>query len=174
MPRKSIDTLIVAALVAGRWLMAPLYLGLIAVLMIVVVEFFRELVDAVAGFGGMGSASVILVALRLIDLALIGNLVLIMSVSGVDTFAAKTAAADPRDAIGSLDFAGLKLKILASIVAIAAVDLLESFIKIESANKSDLLWEVVILLAFALAGLLLAWMDRLSAGPHRNEEGTKR
>src|SRR5579864_986738 len=113
---RNVETLLAAVLVAGRWLMAPLYLGLIAVLVIVVIEFFRELVEVVAGLGGMGNASVILAALRLVDLVLIGNLVLIMTVAGVDIFAAKTVAADPADprrAIGALDFTGLKLKILA-------------------------------------------------------------
>lgn len=171
---KSVETLFAAVLVACRWVIAPLYLGLIAVLLIVVIEFFRELLAAVGEFGGMGGSAVILVALRLIDLVLLGNLVLIMTVEGVDMFAAKTVAADPADprrTIGAVDFIGLKLKILASIVAIAAVDLLESFINIDSMNKTDVLWEVAILLAFVLAGLVLAWTDRLAAGPHCSEKG---
>ena len=164
MPWKNVETLLAAVLVACRWLMAPLYLGLIAVLMFVVIEFFRELVEAIAGFAAMGGSAVILTALRLIDLVLIGNLVLIMTVAGVDIFAAKTVATDPvdpRQAIGALDLTGLKLRILASIVAIAAVDLLESFINIASTDKTDVLWEVVILMAFVIAGLVLAWTDRL-------------
>ena len=166
MARKNVATLFAVVLVGGRWLMAPIYLGLIAVLLIVVVEFFRELVEVAAGLAGMGGSAVMLAALRLIDLVLIGNLVLIMTVAGLDVFAAKTVTddpADPRQAIGALDLTGLKLRILASIVAIAAVDLLESFINIASTDKTDVLWEVVILMAFVVAGLVLAWTDRLMA-----------
>jgi uncharacterized protein (TIGR00645 family) len=69
--------------------------------------------------------------------------------------------------MGKIDFSGLKLKVVASLIAIAAVDLLESFIEIATVNKTDVLWQIAILLTFVVAGVLLAWMDRLVAEPHQ-------
>jgi uncharacterized protein (TIGR00645 family) len=67
--------------------------------------------------------------------------------------------------VGKVDFTGLKLKVIASLIAIAAVDLLESFVGIDTAVKSDVMWQIAILMAFVVSGVLLAWMDRLVAEP---------
>jgi uncharacterized protein (TIGR00645 family) len=157
-----LEELIAATLRASRWLMAPLYLGLIVALGVVLVEFYRELAHTIAGFGDMTIDMVNLAVLRLVDVVLVGNLVFIMTAAGVQALAA-TAAADRQDWMGRLDFSALKFKILASIVAIASIEMLETYMNISSMNKTDVLWKVVILLALVVAGLVLAWMDRLGA-----------
>ncbi|HEX5321894.1 MAG TPA: YqhA family protein [Stellaceae bacterium] len=156
-------------LIASRWLMAPLYLGLTAALIVVIVEFFQEIAGIVTGFSSLHRDGVILAALKLIDLVLIARLVLIVIGAGLDTIVSPrvTDAHPDRPAwMGKDDFSGLKLKVVASIIAIAAVDLLEGFIEIETMDKSDILWKIAVFLAFVVAGLLLAWMDRLSAETH--------
>jgi uncharacterized protein (TIGR00645 family) len=54
--------------------------------------------------------------------------------------------------------------VFGSISAIAAIEVLESFINIESVDKQNVLWEILILLTLVVSGLLLAWMDRLGDG----------
>ena len=167
-----LEAVIAAVLLAGRWLMAPLYIGLIAALAVIIVEFFHELAQTVSGFGALGSDGVILAVLKLIDLTLIGNLVLIMIYAGVGTLGTGLAAknhADWTQFMGKVDFSGLKLKVVASLIAIAAVDLLESFVGIDTASKSDVAWQIAILGlgAFVISGVLLAWMDRLVAEPRQ-------
>ena len=63
---------------ASRWLMAPIYLGLIAALGILIVTFFRELAHAIPGVLVMEESDVILLILSLVDVSLAGNLVLII------------------------------------------------------------------------------------------------
>ena len=60
---------------ASRWSLAPLALGLAAALLIVMVQFFRELVHAITGFAEMDDSAVMIAVLKLVDLALIANLV---------------------------------------------------------------------------------------------------
>jgi uncharacterized protein (TIGR00645 family) len=159
-----VERLVAATLRASRWLMAPLYLGLIAALGIILVEFFRELVRIIAGFGDMTSEMVNLAVLKLIDIVLVGNLVVIMTAAGVQALASSAVpAADQRDWMGKLDFSGLKFKILESIVAIVAIELLETYVNISSTDKSDVLWKILILLTLVLSGVLLAWTDRLTS-----------
>lgn len=159
-----IERFIAGLLTASRWLMAPLYLGLIAALGIVLVEFYRELAHTIDGFGEMTIDTVNLAVLRLVDLVLVGNLVFIMIAAGVQALASTAvAAADRPDWMGKLDFSGLKFKILASIVAIASIELLETYMNISSMDKTDVLCKIAILLALVLSGVLLAWMDRLGA-----------
>jgi uncharacterized protein (TIGR00645 family) len=160
-----VERLIATTLTASRWLMAPLYLGLIAALGIVVVEFFRELTQIVTGFGEMAPEIVKLAVLKLVDIVLVGNLVVIMTAAGVQALASSAVVTPDRadEWMGKLDFNGLKFKILASIVAIVAIELLETYVNIDSTDKSNVLWKILILLALVLAGALLAWTDRLAS-----------
>jgi uncharacterized protein (TIGR00645 family) len=164
-----LEAAIAGVLVASRWLMAPLYIGLIAALIVVGVEFFAELVRTIFAFSALATDGVILAILKLIDLVLVANLVLIMISAGIGTLGAVVASAEHSgwsEFVGKVDFIGLKLKVVASLVAIAAVDLLESFVEIDTTPKSDVLWQIAILMAFVVSGVLLAWMDRLVAEPH--------
>ncbi|HEV8681015.1 MAG TPA: YqhA family protein, partial [Stellaceae bacterium] len=72
-----IERVVATALMASRWLMAPLYLGLIAGLAVIVLQFYRDLEHTVTGFAEMTPDMVNLAVLQLVDLVLVGNLVVI-------------------------------------------------------------------------------------------------
>jgi len=146
-------------LLASRWGMAPFCLGLLAALVLVMAQFFRELAHTVLGFTAMGGAEVIIAVLKLVDLVLVANLVVMIIGAAVEVFL--PSAARDESGSGIVDFAELKLKVFGSI-AIAAIDLLENFIDIDSAHNSGVLLEIAMLLTFVLSGVLLAWMDRLA------------
>jgi uncharacterized protein (TIGR00645 family) len=161
---KVLERVIATVLIASRWLMAPLYLGLIAALLVDGFEFFEELVRTIVGFGKLGTDGTILAVLKLVDLVLIANLVLIMIVAGIGTLGTMKPTEDDAPLMqfmGKVDFSGLKLKVVAALVAIAAVDLLESFVEVNSIDKTDLLWQIMILATCVITGVLLAVMDRL-------------
>src|SRR3984885_3242614 len=147
---KRLEAMIEAVLIASRWLMAPLYLGLIAALVVGGVGFFVELARPIGGFAKLDTDGVILGVLKLIDLVLIANLVLIMISAGIGTLGGMSSSdhAEWAAFMGKIDFSGLKLKVVVSLVAIAAVDLLESFVEIDSTNKTDLMWQLAILATF--------------------------
>src|SRR5271168_873610 len=145
MTLKRVEAAIAGLLIASRWLMAPLYLGLIAALIVVGVEFFEELVHTVAGFASLDANAVILATLKLIDLVLVANLVLIMISAGIGTLGSVASSVEHAgwvEFMGKIDFTGLKLKVVVSLVAIASVDLLESFVEINTTNKTDLFWQI--------------------------------
>jgi uncharacterized protein (TIGR00645 family) len=165
---KILEKIIATLLIGSRWLMAPLYLGLIAALIVVGIEFFEELIHAIIGFTKLDTDGTILAVLKLIDLVLIANLVLIMITAGIGTLTTVHRSEDDapwEQFMGKVDFSALKLKVIVSLVAIAAVDLLESFVKVSTIDKKDLFWQIAILGTFVVTGVLLAWMDRL-AEPH--------
>jgi uncharacterized protein (TIGR00645 family) len=163
MPSK-FEHLLTRALYGSRWVMAPFYLGLVAVLAVIVVAFFRELIHAVPGLGGVGNAEVILAVLKLIDLLLVGNLVLIMIFAGAKTLIGRAAEAERPEWMGNVDFGDLRFRFVVSIVAIAAVQLLETSMNVSAADELNVIWQILILLAFVVSGVALAWMDRLTAG----------
>lgn len=149
----------------SRWLMAPIYLGLVAVLGVLVVKFLEELYHFVPHVLELRETDVILMTLTLLDLSLAASLVLMMIFSGYENFVSKIDTGDSeRPAwMGTLDFGGLKLKLISSIVAISGVDLLKGFMNIGQISKEDLMWKVITHVVFVVSGVLLALMDYITS-----------
>jgi uncharacterized protein (TIGR00645 family) len=161
---------------ASRWLMAPLYLGLIGALAMLVYVFFHELWDQFHELATLDETKAILMALSLVDLSLAGNLVLIILFSGYENFVSKMehASNDPDrpDWMGTLDFSGLKIKLIASIVAISGVHLLKIFMNIDDFAENQLHWYVIIHVTFVLSGVAFAAMDWIEEKAHRLSSGS--
>lgn len=150
---------------ASRWLMAPFFVGLIAALVMLVVKFGQELWRAMPTVLATSDTDMLLVVLSLLDLTLAGGLVLMVMLSGYESFVSRMDGIDAADRpswLGTLDFGGLKLKLIASLVAISGIYLLKSFMNVASISKPDLMWQVIIHLVFVVSGVLLALMDWLS------------
>jgi uncharacterized protein (TIGR00645 family) len=176
-PTPFLEHAIESVIFASRWLMAPLYLGLIAALAILVYVFFHELWEQLQSIATIDETKAILMSLTLVDLSLAGNLVLIILFSGYENFVSKMeqAKSDPDrpDWMGTLDFSGLKIKLIASIVAISGIHLLKIFMHIDDYTESQLRWYVLIHITFVTSGVAFAAMDwieekahKVSAGPH--------
>lgn len=151
---------------ASRWLMAPFYLGLIVSLALLMVKFLHSLAELLPNVLVMKDADIILAVLSLIDLSLAGNLLIIVILSGYENFVSKIDVGQHKDRpdwMGKVDFGGLKLKLIASIIAISGIHLLKTFMDIQQYSKEDVYWLVVLHLAFVVSGVLLAAMDWISA-----------
>jgi uncharacterized protein (TIGR00645 family) len=156
-------------LFASRWLMAPFYVGLVIGLVALLAVFVQELVHEVPKViqSGRGDDAIVM-ALSLIDLSLAGNLLLIVIFSGYENFVSKIDVGDHLDRpewMGTLDFSGLKMKLIASIVAISAVALLRAFMALAepgaAPDMAKLGWMVGLHLTFVVSGVLMAVMDWL-------------
>jgi len=164
-----------AALFSSRWLMAPFYVGLVFALIALLTVFVGELVAEVSHFGELNPERAILLALSLIDLSLAGNLILIVIFSGYENFVSKLDAEGDVDRpawMGTVDFSGLKLRLIASIVAISAISLLRTFMRIgeEPVDETLIKWKVIVHLTFVTSGVLLALMDLLSSRSEKHSE----
>jgi uncharacterized protein (TIGR00645 family) len=149
---------------AARWLIAPICLGLLVVLALIAVKFVQQLVVAVPRLIGMTTNDLILMALTLVDLLLVANLVVIVMFAGWANFVGPLLR-EPGERnsswAGDLDFAAVKLKLIGSITAIAAIQILESFVHIEDIHPQEALLQLAILLGIGVTGVLLAAMDRI-------------
>jgi ferrous iron transport protein B len=79
---------------------------------------------------------------------------------------------DRPDWMGSVDFSDLKIKLVASILAISGIGLLETFLKIAGSgdlavSEVEIKWMVIIHIIFIISGLLLAMMDYVA---HRSSK----
>jgi uncharacterized protein (TIGR00645 family) len=163
-------------LFGARWLLAPLYAGMALALIAIAVAFARELIDALGRLGALTGERAILLALSLIDLSLAGNLLLVVIFAGYESFVSRLHIDGHVDRpvwLGTIDFADLKLKVIASIVAISAITLLRDFLLLgdpaASVHPARLLWMVIIQLTFVVSGVLLALMDWLSGRSRRRD-----
>jgi uncharacterized protein (TIGR00645 family) len=156
----------------SRWLMAPMYMGLVVTLGMLMIVFVRDLWKYAQLIMTLSAEQVILVALTLIDLTLAANLLLIVLFSGYENFVSKLDiddGGDRPDWMGTVDFSGLKMKLIASIVAISGIHLLKRFMEIGDSvadakfGETELYWFVVIHLTFVVSGVMLAAMVWLSA-----------
>ncbi len=159
----------------SRWLMAPFYLGLIVSLGMLMIVFGYELAHGIAP-ALTNPEEAIMLALSLIDLSLAGNLLLIVIFSGYENFVSKIDTAGHEDRpqwMGTVDFSGMKLKLIGSIVAISAISLLRSFMTLAQSSReaaaagvphaptdyTQLQWMLILHVVFVLSGVLFAATD---------------
>jgi len=169
---KRVEKGIESVLFNSRWLMAPFYLGLVVSLAVLLYKFGMMLWEFILHAPAASEADIILGVLSLIDVTLTGNLILIVVFSGYENFVSRIDAGghpDWPEWMTKVDFAGLKQKLLASIVAISAIQVLKAFMNIDSTIDSRKLgWLVAVLLVFVISTLLLALSDRWG-GDHKGE-----
>ena len=161
---KSIEIFLEKLMFASRWLMAPFYFGLIISLFLLLIVFLSEIFHFVINFQP-NETDLILFILTLIDLSFAGNLLIIVIFSGYENFVSKINVnnhEDKPDWMGTVDFSGLKLKLISSIVAISGIHLLKVFFAIEKYTDSQIILFIAIHLTFVLSGVLLAYMDSLN------------
>jgi len=154
------------AIYACRWLMAPIYVGLGVTLLMMLYMFMRELFHYILILPEMQVADLILATLSLIDLSLAANLTVVVLFAGYENFVSKLhlkPGTDRPSWMGKVDFSGLKMKLIASMVAISGIHLLKTFMSLgkptSTVTQDDLFWLVVIHVIFVVSGVLLAIMD---------------
>ena len=173
-----IEHYIEQAIFAARWLLAPIYLGLAISLIVMLVKFMEELFHIATHAFSASESEIIVGVLSLVDLALTGSLLIIVIFSGYENFVSRINHASHQDWpswMGTIDFSALKLKLLSSIVAISAIQLLKQFMEIKKTLDSptgerELFWYVVVHVVFVVSSVLLALSDRI-AGDHEAPQG---
>ena len=165
----ALDKYLEEGMFRSRWIMAPFYVGLVLTLAVLLVKFAQELILFAPTVLEVSEAKVILGVLTLIDLVLAGNLLLMVIFAGYENFVSKIDTGNSEDRpdwMGKVDFSGLKLKLIGSIVAISGIHLLKAFMELKEIDKENLMWLVIIHMAFVISGVLFAVMDYLTARSH--------
>ncbi|TMJ62473.1 MAG: TIGR00645 family protein [Alphaproteobacteria bacterium] len=152
----------------SRWLMAPFYLGLVISLAVLLLKFGMMLWEFMLHVPAAKESDIILGVLSLIDVSLTGNLILIVVFSGYENFVSRIDPGghpDWPEWMTKVDFSGLKQKLLASIVAISAIQVLKAFMNLDAAfDPAKMGWLAGVHLVFVISTLLLALSDRWADG----------
>ncbi|MEV0640226.1 IS21-like element helper ATPase IstB [Streptomyces sp. NPDC050619] len=152
------------ALFATRWLQAPLYFGLVVVQGVYVYKFFNELWTLVLRCvtGRATETYVMLSVLKLVDVVMIANLLIMVIVGGYETFVSRIDLQGHRDQPEWFSHVNpnlLKVKLATAIVSISSVHLLQMFVDVQHTSRHSLLWGTTIHMAFILSAAILAYMS---------------
>ena len=165
--RENLENALESSMFASRWFMAPVYVVLSLSLAIIMLKVVQEFMHNIPLMITMDIRNLLLFVLHIVDLALIGNLVLMILFAGYENFVSKIEAAkdseDKPSWMGKVDFSGLKLKLISSIVAISGINLLEAFMSLKDHTDREIKWQIIIHIVFIASGVLLALMDWIAS-----------
>ena len=160
-------------LFASRWLLTPFYVELVVALLTLLGKVAVRAYELATQFPTLGEEDIILGALGIVDLTLTASLVVLVIFSSYANFVSRIDADDhpawPRWMVET-DFGELKMKLLASIVAIAAIKLLEAYMNLEHESDRELGWQAGLLGVFVASGLVLAISEWLGHRGERSHE----
>lgn len=163
------------ALFSSRWLLAPFFVGLALSIVVLLIKFIKEMFHVASVVFTATGTQLVAEVLSLVDLTLTASLLIIVVFSGYENFVSRIDHSGHRDWpewMGSIDFTGLKLKLLSSIVAISAVQILKQFMHIKDISDRELIWSVGIHMVFVVSSVLLAVSDWI-AHIHSSSPGGK-
>lgn len=163
------------ALFATRWLQAPLYFGLVAAQGVYVYKFFKELWTLVLRCvtGQATETYVMLAVLKLVDVVMIANLLIMVIVGGYETFVSRIGLQGHRDQpewLSHVNSNVLKVKLATAIVGISSVHLLQMFVDVHHTSHHSLMWGTTIHMAFIASAAILAYMSGPMAA-HAERDG---
>lgn len=162
--------LIETALYASRWMLIPLFLGLTGVVILLTLEFYETLIFAFSNVFVLEKNSIIIIVLKLVDMAMIGSLVIMVAISGYENFVSRISVEDDGNKptiFSRLDPGTIKIKLGMVIIAISSIHLLQVFIDIDSYTTSQVILQIAIHLAFVVSGIAVALIDKVLARKHK-------
>jgi uncharacterized protein (TIGR00645 family) len=152
---------------AGRWMLAPFYLGLLLALGLLFIKFVKAFLDFAPMVFTSPGGEVIVALLSLIDVVLVANLLLIIVFAGYENFVSRMNIDQKEDRpswMGQVGFTGVKMKLIGSIVAVSAIELLRIFMTTDSVTGEQVGWKLATHITLVMSGLLFALMDRIAEG----------
>ena len=148
----------------SRWLQAPLYLGLIVAQGVYVYLFGVELVHLVAGAANLTETDIMLIVLGLIDVVMIANLLVMVTIGGYETFVSRLNIKEHPDQpewLSHVNAATMKIKLSMALIGISSIHLLKTFINAENMSETTIMWQVAIHLTFIVSAMAMAFTDRI-------------
>jgi uncharacterized protein (TIGR00645 family) len=147
-------------------MLAPLYLGLMLSLIPLLYRFFYNFYELMAHLTDTDMHHITLSILELLDTVLLGNLIIIIIFAGYENFVSKISVAEKSEDrphwMGRVDYSGLKIKLIGSLVAISVIELLKDFMLEGEIDGHREAWRIGIHLTFVISGVLFAVMDLIA------------
>lgn len=158
------------AILTARYLIMPFCVILILGIVLLIIQAAQKLLFLFLNIFSVSDKDILIGLFGIIDLALLANILLLIALSGYDSFVSRLKAPDQNvtalDALDGLTLAKAKLKLLGSMIIISAIGLLSTFLSAEAgAGASGIdqaaYLQIAIHLVLAVSAVLLAYSDKL-------------
>lgn len=166
---KKIESLFEKIIFASRWIQLPIYIGLIFAGFIYLYKFLSELFSLYYNMFSFSNSKILFSLLTLIDISLVMNLLIMVIIGGYTTFVSKIDFEKNEDKpkwIDGIDATTIKIKLTMSIIIIAAIDILRSFVNIQEQNPENIKWQLIIFGALLATLLVLVISNKLLHDKH--------
>lgn len=168
---KKVENAFEHLLFSSRWLLAPIYLGLVIAMCLLLFKFGKQIWGLLSTLPDATDAEIIIGVLSLVDISLVMSLLIIIIFSGYENFVSKMddlhGHEDRPEWMGHIGFSDLKIKLIGSIVAISGIELLKAFMNVGNLSDRHMAWMIGIHVTFVVSGVLYAVMDKLSYKAHK-------
>lgn len=161
---KKFPALISQLIFMGRWLQAPMYIGLLLILTAYAYRFLKELAELVWHINALNNTQIMLGVLDLIDVVMIANLLIMVIMGGYETFVSRLnleSHPDQPEWLDHLDAGAMKIKLALALIGISSIHLLRTFIEPNKLSFDNIMWQVVIHITLLLSALAIAYTNRL-------------
>lgn len=155
-------------ILASRWIAAVFLLGLTVALGLFAVRYVTKIWKFGVGVFSSPEDQALLDLLHILDWTLVAALVVMVILASWDSLVSPFDPASKAAGmawIRKLDPGNLKIKLAGSIVAISSIQLLQMFLRADAYSDRALGWALGLHGVFLMGALMLAWTDRVSAGP---------
>lgn len=162
-------------LFASRWIIAPGYVVLTALLGILCYKAGEEFYQLIKQMVPFDHSKTLLQSFIVVEIILSMNVVLMVVYVGYTNFVSKIhpiRLEDWPEWTRHMDYSGLKVQLLGSIIAISAIILLSEIIKITEENAADktrVSLLVAIHMTLVISALVIAWVNKLTHIEGRND-----
>ena len=150
----------------SRWILAVFYFVLAIALAELAIKFLQHFYHLTTDIFTMSETDTLLGILGLVDMTMLANLLILVIFSGYENFVSVIGVAqgspDRPKWMGEVDFSGLKLKLIGSIVALSGIYLLSAFLNIKSFTHEELAWMIGLHLTFVVTGVLFALSEKIA------------
>ena len=155
----------------ARYLILPFCVILVLGIVLLFLQASKILVSLFVNMASISDKEVLIGLFGIIDLALLANILLLIALSGYDSFISRLRSDKKNiialDALDGLTLAKVKLKLLGSMIIISAIGLLSTFLSTENvATSIDQVAyiQIAIHVVLSLSAVLLAYSDKLDKG----------
>ena len=168
---KRLENLVEYGIFSSRWLLLPIYVGMIVAQGAYTWRFVVELIHILGSMNAMTERDFLVAVLTLIDFLMVANLIVMIVIGGYATFVSKLDLEGHEDRpawLDHIDPGTLKTKLAGALIGVSGIHLLQTFTKIgdhmagaapAAAYYEGVKWQVVIHLTFVLSAIFLALAD---------------
>ena len=158
-----------STLYAGRWLLSPVYLGLMVALFLYSLRCVFEVVDMVRNFAHVSEPELMVTILNLLDISMVGNLVVMVAIGGYSIFLRRLHLSHRTDKpqwLDHIDSTALKVKMGLSLIGVSSVYLLKAFVQADSVSNTTLTKMIVIHMVFVVSTVAIAFTSFIMNKTH--------